>query len=299
MSEKSTGAICIALATVIYGILPVLIRITFDEGSNGPLSCFLRFALALPVLLPVLIARGTGLRLTAAEARLLFWAGSIGTAGTTYLLNYSFAFIPVGMAATLHFIYPILVSLACVLLFRDRMDVWKVLALAAGVAGVAAFFERGAVSIPGIALALVSGGTYAAYIVLVDKTALVRMDFLKLTFYLCLFAAPVSLAGALAEGRFAPENLTAKGWLVTILFSLGSTVGALVLFQLGVKRVGSATAAIMSTIEPITSVLLGILILGEDVTAAKAIGCALIVTSIVLISRSGGGAAQTPFEQTS
>lgn len=294
MSEKTKGVLCIAVATVIYGILPVLIRITFDEGSNGPTSCFLRFALALPALAAILLAQGKSFRLTPGEVWLFVLAGGVGTAGTTYLLNYSFAFIPVGMAATLHFIYPILVSLACVFLFRDRMDVWKVLALVAGVAGVAAFVERGAVSIPGVVLALVSGATYAAYIVLVDKTPLVRMDFMKLTFHLCLFAAPVALAGALAEGKLSLGEITPKGWLVSALFSLGSTVGALALFQMGVKRVGAATAAILSTIEPITSVLLGILILGEEVTPMKALGCALIVASIALISRSGGDGRQTP-----
>lgn len=290
MNDKTKGVVFIALATIIYGILPILMRMTFDEGSNAATACALRFSLALPVLLAILIIRKTPLRVTGRDAALLFLAGGLGTAGTTLLFNHAFNYISVGMAATLHFIYPILVPLTCVILFKDRMDKWKLLALVMGVAGVVAFMEPGHAAALGIIFALASGVTYAGYIIMVDKTSLARMDFLKLTFYLCVAAAGVSLTCALLEGVFTIGDITPKGWVLSVIFSISSTVLALTFFQLGVGYVGSTTASIMCTIEPITSVVLGILVLGESITPLKVVGCTLIVISIVFISRS----VQTP-----
>lgn len=293
MSNKTKGIVFIALATIIYGILPVLMRMTFDEGSNAVTACVLRFSLALPVLLAILAVRKTSLKVTSKDLLLLFLAGGIGTAGTTLLFNYAFSYISVGMAATLHFIYPILVPLTCVVLFKDKMDKWKLMALAAGVAGVVAFMEPGHAAALGIVLALASGVTYAGYIIMVDKTSLGKMDNMKLTFYLCFFAAITALVCSLVEGSLTIGDITPKGWVISVVFSLSSTVIALTFFQLGIHYVGSTTAAIMSTIEPITSVVLGILLLGESITPLKVLGCALIVTSIVLISRSGDPAPIT------
>lgn len=289
MNNKTKGVVFIALATMIYGILPVLMRMTFDEGSNAATACFIRFTLCLPVLLVILVIKRVPLGINKKEMFLLFLTGGIGTAGTTLLFNHSFSYIAVGMAATLHFIYPILVPLACVVLFKDKMDKWKLMALVAGVAGVIAFMEPGHAAALGIIMALASGVTYAGYIILVDKTTLNDMDNFKLTFYLCAFAALVSLICALAEGNLTVTEVTPKGWLISVFFSLTSTVGSLTLFQQGMKYVGPSTAAIMSTIEPITSVVLGILLLGEDITFLKILGCSLIVLSIILISRSVKG----------
>ena len=59
------------------------------------------------------------------------------------------------------------------------------------------------------------------------------------------------------------------------------------LFQLGIRYTGASTAAILSTLEPITSVILGVLVLGELFTARKIAGCLCILLSVVLIAAAG------------
>ena len=62
------------------------------------------------------------------------------------------------------------------------------------------------------------------------------------------------------------------------------TVVALSLLQIGIKHVGASTAAILTTFEPITSIVCGVLLLGETVTGIKIIACALIMVGVVTLS---------------
>lgn len=286
MNNKVKGILFITIATIIYGLSPVVIRMTFDEGSNAATTTFLRFAIAVPVLFIICLWKKIPLKITPAEFGYLFLAGGVCISGVTLLLNYSYNYISVGISATLHFIYPILVSLACVVLFKDRLDKWKILALVLGTIGIVAFLEKGQAAWAGIVLALLSGVVYALYIIIMDKTPLKHMSYFKATFYMCLTGMLTALVAAAVTNSLTLHAITPKGWLLSILFSILSTVVALTLFQIGVACIGAAAAAIMSTVEPITSVICGILILGETITAAKIIGCALIIGSILLISRS-------------
>ena len=67
-------------------------------------------------------------------------AASSGAFATTVTLYMSYSYIPVGMATTLHFIYPVLVTAGCVLIFREDHDkrCWSL----CGAAGTVLFLEH-------------------------------------------------------------------------------------------------------------------------------------------------------------
>lgn len=106
------------------------------------------------------------------------------------------------------------------------------------------------------------------------------------TFYLCLFGAALSGIYGGVTGQLA-LHLTGQAWLFAFLVSICASVGAISLFQLGIRYTGASTAAILSTLEPITSVILGVLVLGELFTARKIAGCLCILLSVVLIAAAG------------
>lgn len=76
---------------------------------------------------------------------------------------------------------------------------------------------------------------------------------------------------------------TPTGAAVAILVS----VVAIPAFQMGVRLAGGTTAALLSTLEPLTSILFGILLLNESVTIYKLIGCCMILTGIILTIKQG------------
>ena len=59
-------------------------------------------------------------------------------------------------------------------------------------------------------------------------------------------------------------------------------------FQLGVKYVGPESAAILSTFEPITSVIIGVMLYDEVFSAKAILGCACILSSVVIVAKMKG-----------
>ena len=292
LRTATKGIVFTIVSALIYGFTPILARIAYDGGSNGVTMTFLRAALSLPVMGIIMKAMRISFALTRGQLRDLMLAVGLGSTSTTILLYVSYSYIPVGMATTLHFIYPVLVSLGCVFFFREKLRASTMLALITSTAGV--FLTAGKLQIDasttGIVLSVLSGFTFAYYVVCLDKSELRKLHYFKLSFYTCVVVAIVSGLYGTFTGTLTFE-LTPKAWLYSWIVSLFVSVGAVTLLQLGIKYTGAATASILSTFEPITSVLLGVLILGETLSLSKAAGVSCIIASVLVITLA---AAKTP-----
>ena len=115
MSTYMKGICCTLLSAVIFGFTPILVRIAYEGGANSITITFLRAWLALPLLYALMHRRHIPLRLEDSQVKHVLLLGIVGSCATTVCLYMSYNFISVGMATTLHFIYPILVSLGCAL----------------------------------------------------------------------------------------------------------------------------------------------------------------------------------------
>lgn len=284
MSTYMKGICCTLSSAVIFGFTPILVRITYEGGANSITITFLRAWLALPILYFLMRRRHVPLRLEGSQIRDVLLLGIVGSCATTVCLYMSYNFISVGMATTLHFIYPMLVSLGCVLFFRQRLQPFQLFSLILGCMGISTFMELGfGGSFAGIALALVSGFFYAFHISYISVSGLQDMYFFKLSFFLCLITGTVCGVIGILTGTLA-FHLTWTAWGFAVMVSFFVSVGAISLLQLGIRLTGPCTASILSTLEPITSVLLGVIILNEKLTFYKGIGCVLILASVIVIT---------------
>jgi drug/metabolite transporter (DMT)-like permease len=89
------------------------------------------------------------------------------------------------------------------------------------------------------------------------------------------------LAGSIALGEFRPGDLTAAGWGWLLCLAAVSTVTAISLFFAGLERVGPTMAAILSTVEPLVTVMLALVVLGERLGAIQLLGGALVLAAVV------------------
>ena len=283
------GILFTAASAVIFGFTPVLARISYDGGANGITMSFLRCFLALPFLLGILKFKGVSLAVEPGSRIPVCLCGIFGAFATTVTLYGSYSYIPVGMATTLHFIYPVLVNMGCILVFKERAVPKKMMALVCGIIGIFLFmdnFSAGSKSGRGILLALISGLLFSIHMIVLDKSGVKNMYYFKMSFYLCLFGAALSgiYGGLTGQLTF---RLTGQAWLFAFLVSIFASVGAITLLQLGIRYTGASAAAILSTLEPITSIILGVWFLGEYFTAKKIGGCICILASVVLIALTG------------
>lgn len=288
------GIVLTMLSAIVFGFAFTLGPMTYGDGGSNPTTLtFLRNFLSLPVLFLILRFQRISLSVTRKELGSLIVLGGVGNAVTTLLLFISFALIDVGVATTIHFIYPVFVTLGCVLFYKEKLGLQKFVALLIATSGIACFFfgvdsAQGVNSgmFMGLVLAVVSGVTYAFYIIYMDKSGLKNQPVFKISFYVALVSTVTMGIYGTAMGELTLSTLTPKAWAISTAFSLLCTVVALSLLQVGIKHVGASTAAILTTFEPITSIICGVLLLGEQVTTIKIAACALIMIGVVTLSLS-------------
>ncbi len=284
MSGYLKGCVYIILSAVIFGCMPLMAKNIYADGVNAVSLVLLRNVLALPVLYLLLRVKQVDIRPTKDGLRRIVLLGLYGSVLTPALLFYSYNYISSGMATTLHFVYPIFVLVGCALFFHDKVGRVKGCCVLLCSLGMLFFYTPGeAAQFFGAMLALVSGVTYAAYIVYLDKSGLSKENPFKIGFGMAavctlLLGSIVTLTGNLT----LPASLS--GWLLCLFFAMAVMVGAVVLFQLGAAIVGPQRAAILSTFEPITGIAVGIVAFDEPFGLKTALGSVLILAAVALLT---------------
>lgn len=287
MNNKNLGFIAVIISAIIFGSMPLIAKIIYSNGGNAVSLIFYRFFLSLPILYCLVKkSKNIDIKITRVEFMNLIIVSLFGYSATAILLFISYNYISTGMATTLHFVYPIFVVLGGIIFYKDKPNLLKILCVALCTVGVILFSkDSGSGSLLGIVLAFVSGITYSFYILFIDKSGLKEMYPFKLTFYLCLISSVIAFLYSLITGTFT-MNIALQGWLLTILLSIMVSVGAVSLFQYGIKSVGPQNTAIFSTFEPITSVIIGIIAFKEVFDLRTLIGSVFILSAVVITASS-------------
>ena len=289
---KLKGIILTMLSSITFGFAFTLGPMTYGAGGSNPVTLtFLRNFLSLPFLLLIVLFLKIDLKITKQQLKNLVILGFVGNAITTLMLNIAFAHVDVGIVTPIHFTYPVFVTLGCVLFFHEKLSKQKIIALIIAMSGIGCFFIESCNSasfnsstLLGLILAVASGAFYAFYIIFMDKSGLKSESPFKITFYVAI----ASSIGMFLYGMFTHElvlySLTTKSWIISAIFAFLCTVVGLSLLQVGIKYIGPSEAAVISTFEPITSVIFGVLLLGENVTTIKVIACILIFAGVLTLS---------------
>lgn len=276
----------------LFGIMPLFAKVIYLHGGNAVTLLFLRFAIGGIVLLffSRLMEKAWVLR---KDEILPVFIVSIPEAVTTLLLYQSYNYVSAGTATTLHFCYPAVVLALETAIFRKKLSGFKLLCCVLCVLGIIMFYlpEAGhstvlgsghGSAVTGLLLAVSSGIVYSIYILALTHIEKVnKMPRMKLSAWMSLMIAG-ELASVMAFTGTLRFEMDGTGWGLAFLCSALVSSFAFLTFQIGAGRCGAQTAALLSTSEPASSVIFGILILGEEMSIFAGAGCALILLSIVL-----------------
>lgn len=289
---KLKGIILTMLSSITFGFGFTLAPMTYGVGGSNPVTLtFLRSFLSLPFLLLIVLFLKINLKVTKSQLKNLVILGFVGNAITTLMLNIAFAHLDVGIVIPLHFTYPVFVTLGCVLFFNEKLSKQKIIALVIAMCGIGCFFIESLNSasfsssiLLGLILAVASGAFYAFYIIFMDKSGLKGESPFKITFYVAINSSICMFFYGIFTNELVLSSLTTKSWIISSVFAFLCTVVALSLLQVGIKYIGASEAAVISTFEPITSVIFGVLLLGEKVTPLKIVACILIFAGVLILS---------------
>lgn len=276
------GRICLLLSAFIYGIVPVFAKFAYQGGTNSYTLTFLRAVLTLPVLYAVIRLTRRPLAISRDRIWKIIILGTFGAAAPIVCLYVSYEYINVGLASTLHFIYPLITVIAGAFIYREKIKLTTLGAVILVTLGIMMFsdIQSGGDTV-GVVFALLSGIFYSFFVIYIERSGLDEMDYLTLTFYMLIIMSGVTLAFAWLMGGL-DFTMTPYAWINSIGISMMVTFIALPMFQLGVRFSGSAAAGILSGFEPVVSIAAGAAFLGETVGAVQLVGALLIFAGLGL-----------------
>ena len=244
----------------------------------------LRFLLAAAMLWALIALR----RRPLGSVRGVVLGGLLGLCGYSVQAGLYFGSIQridVSLASLILYTYPALVTVAAFALGRERATRRKLAALALASSGVALVVGGGTGTIDWVGAAMAFGCAvfYTGFILASDRVAATTSPLAFAASVATGCAVGFTAVALLSGGIHASE----EGVMWIALIASVSTVMPIVLFMAGLARVGASTASIASTVEPVITVVLAWLVLGEVLGPVQLVGGALVLSAVVLLQFRG------------
>lgn len=276
--------IALALASAAsFGVMPVLAKIAYDDGAEPVAVLAVRFALAAVVLLAV--ARAVGQPLPRGRNLLaLALLGGVGYVSQSLCYFFALERISAGLTALLLYFYPALVVVLAAALGRRRPRPVALVCVALATLGTA--LTIGPVQVGqagGVALGLAAALLYALYILASSRVQGVGSF---------AAAATVLTAGAVSFNLLAlltrPAYPQAPGaWLALVGVAFFGTVVAVTTFFAALALLGPSDTSVVSTVEPVVSVVVAALVLGEQLGPVQVAGGVVVLAAVAVLARVG------------
>ncbi len=280
MSRQSAVAL-VLLSALGFGSVAIFAKIAYATGVSTTMLLAWRFVLATVFLAPIVWMK----RLHMPRGRVLTGFVLMGLLYTGQAQCYFTAlrYASSGLVGLLLYIYPVLVTMLAVALGWEKLDRRTLMLLALAIAGMAITLGGNLQGQPlGIALGLLAAGIYAVYIVTGGRLT-IGTDPLAGTLVIMATAAIGNTSFAIAGGAALPSGTTA--WLAIAAIALFSTVIAIAFFLIGIKHIGASQASIISTLEPVITLCLGVALLGESVSAGQLLGGVMVLAAVILLAQ--------------
>ena len=296
VQRRSDGRSLLGVGLVVasacsYGTLAIFGKLAYSHGIALPTLLSYRFILAALVFwvlvalrAPALPPRGRWLPLVAMGA-----AGYVGQSASYF---GALRLIPASTTSLLLYTFPAVVTLLAALLFHELLSTGKLIALAVALIGTVLVVQAQLQSVPalGLVLGLMSAGFYSSSILYASRV-LPGVPPIAASATIMTAAAAVWAAYAGATGQLGLRADGATLWLLAG-FVLMATVFPVLTFVIGMPLIGPSRAAILSTFEPATTVLLAVVILGEVARPIQYLGGSLIILAAILLEAPGWLAAR-------
>ena len=280
--NRLTGILFIIISAAAFGTLAILGRYAYADGLDTFTLLFLRFTFSALIMAGLLVARREGLP-RGRPLALLVGMGAIGYVGQSFCYLTATQYASAGLVALLLYLYPVFVAILSVIFLKEKLNRVKVMALALATCGVALIVDPQGGQWLGILLALGAAAIYSVYII-VGTGVMKKVSAMPSS--TVIFASAGFVYGVLMALKGPHWPATASGWLTVAATVLIATVIPVATFLAGLKRIGPTDASMLSTLEPVVTVLLAALLFQEKLQPITLLGGGLILAAVILLTRS-------------
>ncbi len=294
--KRFQGILYAIISSATFGMIPLFAIPTLRSGMNTSSVLFYRMTFSVLLMGILLLTQRTHMRISLRQLLTIIGLSVFYTASSLFLLE-SYLYMPSGIATTIHFLYPVFVTVIMVAFFHEKLSTAMFACVSMAVVGVwilSSGGNNGAISLPGVIMVLITVVAYGSYIVGVNKSCASSVNGLVMTFYALLFTACFcGLNVWLREKSIDPIPDLHTG-INLILLGLIPTLVSNLFLILAIQKVGPTVTAILGCMEPLTAVLVGVLCLNEWIAGIQYAGILIILFSVGMVIWVRSRQAQTP-----
>ena len=288
----ATGLLLATLGAIAFSGKAIIVKLAYRYGVDAVTLIMYRMLFALPIfaLMAWWASRGKA-ALTRKDWLGVLWLGFTGYYLASFLDFAGLAYITASLERLILYLNPTLVLLLGLVLYRRQITRPQIIGMAISYSGVVLVFGHeitlmGPDAAWGALLVFLSAVSYAIYLVysgeMVKRLGALRLVGLATTVACLCCIVQFLVLRPLSAADVAPEVI----WL-SLLNATVCTAAPVLMVMMAIERIGAGMAAQAGMIGPMSTILMGVLILGEPFTAWVAAGTVLVIAGIFVFSRSG------------
>ncbi len=291
-SKKYAGYLCGAFAAITYGMNPLFGLPLYTKGITTGSLLFYRFTIASVLLAAFMLFCKISFRIGRRHVLPLVFGGVLLALSCLFLF-LSFHLLDAGIAATILFVYPVMVALLMFICFREKPSIRSISAMSATLGGIILLNGCGGkFSFAGLIYVLLSALTYAVYMILVKKSSLQELAPETLTLYAMLTGLPVFVI-ALHGGTELQMLPNAFSWGCAVGLAIFPSLLSFLLMAKAIQYIGPTFTAIIGALEPVTALTIGVIVFGEVLSVRAFCGIIVILGAVTWLVTGEHGSHST------
>jgi drug/metabolite transporter (DMT)-like permease len=285
------GLLLAATGSIAFSGKAIIVKLAYRHGVDAVTLIMYRMLFALPLFVAMAWWAGRGRpALTRRDTLVVAGLGFSGYYLASFLDFAGLQYVSASLERLILYLTPTLVLLLGAVLFKRHVTGGQLLALATSYAGVLLVFgqelgHQGAQAALGAALVLGSAVSYAVYLTTsgeeVKRLGALRLAGLASTVACVLCIVQFLLLRPLSAAVVAPEVL----WL-SLLNATACTVAPVLMVMMAIERIGATLTAQTGMVGPLSTIAMGIVLLGEPLNGWIVAGTALVLAGVWLLARN-------------
>ena len=287
MDKQTLGLINGIISGISFGLIPLFSIPVIAAGMGNVSILVYRFFFGSLAILGMLLLKKTDLRVSLSElCRIAIL--SLFYIGTALATLECYHYLSSGIATALVYTDPIWCAIIGLIFLGDRFSLKLTSSCLFATLGVmmmtGVFTEDGTFSALGLFWGLLSGLSYALYLIFVPRLRLKRIPSLKLTFYVFFIGMLILAAYAILKEGNIEIVTNPTCWTNLILLGLIPTALSNICVTMSLRLVDSTIVAILGAFEPLTAMVIGIVILGDSWSIMSLGGTFLILLAVAMLT---------------
>lgn len=286
---KLNGIFYASVSSASFGFSPLFSLGLLAAGLSDFDVLSYRWLIAGIVLMIYALCKKKSLRLNSFDEvwKVVLLSALRAITSVTLLIGY--ANISSGIASTINFMYPVIVTICMMLFFGEKRSLADIAAIGVSIFGVYLLASGDSIKVDGgntrlgLICSLISAFSFAAYYIVMKQVRADKIEVVKFTTWIMMLSALYFIVCAfIFEGKITLVK-DFDSWLNILGLGLWATMVSNITGVKAIRRIGPTHTSILGALQPVTAVILGVIFLGEHLYLRSCIGIILILAAVSVV----------------